>query len=505
MIDGTLNPMAPKGSGALPSIRRRAQIRRRLAVISAIATGTVMLAFCLPLAFYVRSVAYDRAVDGAELEARALAAELANIKGVAVIAHLVRQANSASANQVTVYLGNGRRLGAPLGSSVRIPPAVLAEHAITTTAPNGGRLAWEPVHDRLTVAAVVAQVPPRLLTSGVASTWALLFGGGALLVLVAVGLADWLGRSIVRPLLGLVQVTHRLRDGELDCRAGPAGPYEVAEVGQAVNELADRIDELLASARLAAADLGHRLRTPLTALRLDVEALGDPAAKDRLQQDLDTLAEAVNELIRQTRDTPPQVAARSDLAEAVRDRMAFWSVLARSQSLLVDVQVPERQVDVGISRDELDAAIDALLSNVFAHTPEGTGFGVVLRRPARGAPSWSLLVENQSSPVVRSAGSPSGEPGPVTAQPPVAVEREPVRLADQQAANSARLARSATMPPGRVGTGLGLDIIRRTAAKVGGTVRAGTTPGGGFRVEVTFPEGPSGGQAVPGSGDLAAS
>jgi len=52
--------MAPKGSGALPSIRRRAQIRRRLAVISAIATGTVMLAFCLPLAFYVRSVAYDR-------------------------------------------------------------------------------------------------------------------------------------------------------------------------------------------------------------------------------------------------------------------------------------------------------------------------------------------------------------------------------------------------------------------------------------------------------------
>ena len=57
----------------------------------------------------------------------------------------------------------------------------------------------------------------------------------------------------------------------------PSGPYEVAEVGQAVNELADRIKALLASARLAAADLGHRLRTPLTALRLDVEAMGDAA------------------------------------------------------------------------------------------------------------------------------------------------------------------------------------------------------------------------------------
>jgi len=377
--------------------QRRPRIRRRLALIAAVATGTVMMAFCIPLAFFVRNVAYDRAVDSAELSARALAAELTGIRGDANAARIVRQANSAAATPVTVYLVGGSRIGAPLNGSVTIPPPVLAEHAVTTTAPDGGRLVWEAVHDQRTARAVVARVPPALLSRGVATTWALLFGTGALLVLIAVGLADRLGRSIVRPLLGLVTVTHRLRDGDLDCRGDPAGPYEVAEVGQAVNELADRINGLLASARLAAADLGHRLRTPLTALRLHAEALADEAAKAQLQQDIDALEEAVSDLIRQTRDVPPRVPAHADLAAAVRDRMAYWSVLARSQGRQAQLQLPASGVDVGIARDELDAAVDALLSNVFIHSPEGTAFGVTLRRPGNSPAEWILCVENGPS------------------------------------------------------------------------------------------------------------
>ncbi|HXP21888.1 MAG TPA: HAMP domain-containing sensor histidine kinase [Streptosporangiaceae bacterium] len=450
-----------------PPAARRPRIRRRLALIAATATGTVLLAFCLPLAIFVRNVAYDRAIDSAELDARALAAELVGIRGAANVSRIVRQASSASTTRVTVYLISGRQVGAPLRGSVRIPPSVLAEHAVTQGTPGGGRLVWEPVHDQLSARAVVAWVPPAVLTSGVVKTWTLLFGGGALLVLIAVGLTDRLGRSIVRPLLDLVTVTHQLRDGDLDSRDEPSGPYEVAEVGQAVNELADRIEGLLASARLAAADLGHRLRTPLTALRLHAEALGDPAAKRQLHNDIDVLEEAVNDLIRQTRDPPPKVVPSADLAEAVRDRMAYWTVLARSQRRPAVVQLPDCRVGVGIGRDELDAAIDALLSNVFIHTPPGTGFRVELRQARGGASAWSLLVENDR-PAPAGAGRPEPPAGPAP----------PASLA----------------PPrgGRAGTGLGLDIVRRTAAGLGGSVRAGVTAAGGFGVHVRLPCEPAG-------------
>ena len=408
-----------------------------------------MLAFCIPLSFVVRSLAYDRAIDTAEFQARTLAAELATADDAAAIVKLARQANSAATNTASVYLTNGHTASGLSQVAAPLPPDVRAGRTATTVAAGGSRLVWEPVRGHSAARAVVVRVSAGQLTRGVTRTWVLLFGGGALLVMIAVALADRLGASIVRPLLALVTVTNRLRDGDLDSRSVPSGPYEVAEVGQAVNELADRINALLASARLAAADLGHRLRTPLTALRLDVEAMGDAADKQRLQHDLDSLEEAVSRLIQETRQAPPGATARADLAEAVRDRMAFWSVLARSQGRPFDVQAPSRRVEVGLGRDELDAAIDALLSNVFTHTPEGTAFNVQLRRTARGTRSWSLVVEDQGTP----DSTQTAKPGPE-----------------------------------RRGTGLGLDIVRRTAARAGGKTAIGHTPSGGFRVEVQVPD-----------------
>ena len=64
---------------------RRPGIRYRLALITAVAAGAVMLAFCIPLALFVRTVAYDRAIDAAELQARSLAAELAAVGNPAAI------------------------------------------------------------------------------------------------------------------------------------------------------------------------------------------------------------------------------------------------------------------------------------------------------------------------------------------------------------------------------------------------------------------------------------
>ena len=61
----------------------------------------------------------------------------------------------------------------------------------------------------------------------------------------------------------------------------PAGPRELAEAGAAFNQMADRWPRMRVAEREMVADLSHRLRTPLTGLRLDVEALdaSDPSTR----------------------------------------------------------------------------------------------------------------------------------------------------------------------------------------------------------------------------------
>ncbi|NIS31581.1 MAG: HAMP domain-containing protein, partial [Actinobacteria bacterium] len=135
------------------------------------------------------------------------------------------------------------------------------------------------------------------LTEGVRTAWIMLSGLGLFIVVVAALAADRLGRTIVRPVTALSRAARSLGGGDLDTRVDPAGPMEVAEVGEAFNFLAARLRVLLEAERESIADLSHRLRTPLTALRLQAETLTNREEAATLLADIDSLERAVSRMI----------------------------------------------------------------------------------------------------------------------------------------------------------------------------------------------------------------
>jgi signal transduction histidine kinase len=214
----------------------------------------------------------------------------------------------------------------------------------------------------------------------------------------------------------------------------------VRDVGLAVNRLAGRIGELLAAERETAADLAHRLRTPLTALRLDVESL-PPDGRERVLDDVDALSRGIDEVITEARRPVREgLGAATDATAVVADRVRFWSVLAEEERRAVAVELPGTELPVRAAAGDLAAALDALLGNVFAHTPEGTGFRIAVRGTSG---SGAEIVVADSGP----------------------------GLADSVTA----VTRGAS---GRGSTGLGLDIARRTAEASGGSMRLTTSPAG---------------------------
>src|SRR5262249_23660890 len=148
-------------------------------------------------------------------------------------------------------------------------------------------------------------------------------------------------------------------------------PWEVAEVGHALNRLAARITDLVAAERESLADLSHRLRTPLTALRLQADSLADPVEAGDVGAAVDPLGGAVASLIPEARRPSEGSHEGADAVTVVGERVRFWSALADEQDRRLTVDVANGPLTVPVAATALGDAMDALLGNVFAHTPDG--------------------------------------------------------------------------------------------------------------------------------------
>ena len=196
--------------------------------------------------------------------------------------------------------------------------------------------------------------------------------------------------------------------------------------------MAGRIGELLTAEREQVADLSHRLRTPITALRLDVESLSDPDERARLATDVDELTRQVDDVIREARRVEREGGlAGCDAAEVVSDRVRMWGALAEDQGRTARTDLTVGPLPTRLSADDLAAAVDALLGNVMAHTPEGAPLSVSLTREPDGF--VRLVVEDGGSGIPEGSASVRGRSGSGS-------------------------------------TGLGLDIARRTAVASGGSM-----------------------------------
>jgi signal transduction histidine kinase len=289
-------------------------------------------------------------------------------------------------------------------------------------------------------------VPGAQLRHGVARAWLLLCGVGLGLLALSVAVADQLARSLVRPLTAVARVSDRLATGDLTARAAVAGPPEVRRAGTGLNRLAVRIGDLLAHERETVADLSHRLRTPLTALRIDAESLRDGAERGQLLADVDIVERTVTEIIREARrPTGEGTGVLCDASDVVGERAAFWQPLAEDQERPMMVDIAPGPVMVRATAEDLAACTDILLENVFSHTPDGLAFGVRLTRRAGGG-AWLLVADDGPG---FGAGNPT-----------------------QRGMSSGG------------STGLGLDIARRIAENSGGGLTVGLSSSGGASVTI---------------------
>jgi signal transduction histidine kinase len=436
----------------------RRQLRRSLLVRSLLTSTLIVVIFSVPLALTIRSQAKDRALTFARSDARALAPVVSIAGSPNVTSSIYAVAQRARPRVVTVVFSDFTILGAnevvepdPYDDPVALRRARSGEAFFVSA--KGGLVVYEPVpRSNNTTAVVRVWVSNAQLNRGVARAWLVVALLGLGLVLLAGFIADRLGRSLVRSVNTLAESANRLGRGDVSERIVPDGPTEIQQVGAALNNLSQRIDELLVTERVAVADLQHRLRTPVTALRAEVGTMRGPAmapSVQRLELGLEELTKTIDQIIRDAAQPMRRgIGIAVDFAQVVRDRFAFWEVLAEDQgrvaALLADPVAPCR---VAVIESDLTTIVDALLDNIFSHTADGVEFAVGV---SRLGDSVRLLVDD------------SGDGLPM--------DYTPIRGSSSSGS-----------------TGLGLDIVRRIVESAGGSFSIRRRGSGGTRAEVSLP------------------
>lgn len=285
---------------------------------------------------------------------------------------------------------------------------------------------------------------------------------GALAALALSALQGALLRRLRRRIEAMGSHMARLRRGDL---AGEPAPDAVGDELTALRDVIAAATSELRAARDARerllADAAHELRTPLAAIRTEVdvtlrrertagelrEALG------RVREEVARLSDLAQRLLDVTaRRAAGAALAEGDLAATARRAVDAMRALAAERGVSLTLDAPEA-LAVRFDAEAMARVLANLLDNATRFAPRGTA--VTVRVAARDGDA-TLAVEDEGD------GVPEGEREAVF---------EAFHRADRRGA----------------GAGLGLAIVREVARQHGGDARVEGGPQRGARFVVTWP------------------
>ena len=204
-------------------------------------------------------------------------------------------------------------------------------------------------------------------------------------VVVVIGVGFALAGLVTRPVDRLKDAARRIAAGDLDARAPTDdGAPELRELASIFNDTAARLQEILDAQQAFVGDASHQLRTPLAALRLQLENI-ESAAPSTLQPALAAaraetarLGRISEALLALTRSVATNVACEHiDAASVAAERHQAWAPVAAEAGVQLDLTAPD-QAWVSAASGALEQILDNLVDNALEVAPTGSTVRITL-------------------------------------------------------------------------------------------------------------------------------
>jgi len=217
---------------------------------------------------------------------------------------------------------------------------------------------------------------------------------GVISLLAAALAALFVASSITSPLSGLRATTEALAAGDLSHRAdSDSGAPEIRALARSFNSMTEQLAELLERQRAFAGDASHQLRTPLTALRLQLERAADSvdtdprAARERIEaasEETERLQRLVEGLLMLARSERTAASADDgtitvDVTALVRERAEMWQSLAEGKGVTI-VASADEGINARALPTALEQIVDNYVDNAIGAARPGDTITVIARR-----------------------------------------------------------------------------------------------------------------------------
>ena len=270
-----------------------------------------------------------------------------------------------------------------------------------------------------------------------------------LAIVTASAAAAYIARRVARPLSALAAAASQAARGETAPPVPEDGPDDVRNAAKAFNAMTERVTRTMDSQRQLLSAVGHDLRTPLTAMRVNLEFVADMDLRARLGANLDELQALTESVFSAARGTGGEAKRNIDLSALVESLCADLDELGAPVIWTRHAPAP-----IACRPDEIRRAVRNLVENAIAY---GRRAEVQI---AQSPSDYEILVDDE---------------GPGIAPQDRGRVFEPfVRLEDSRNAETG-------------GTGLGLTLVKAIAQGHGGVVELENRPQGGLRVKLRLP------------------
>lgn len=292
-------------------------------------------------------------------------------------------------------------------------------------------------------------------------------GVGVLLALLAAAgawVASIVSRGVTRPLIAIADTAEMIGRGELEARALEAGPPEIRSLARTLNDSARRVGSAIATERSFMGNAAHQLKTPLTALGIRLEAIGDSVdLNDSARRDLaaarsevQALSRLIDQMLTLSRTSEPGAVLLeqpSDATPVLVSVAKMWREQLADLGIDLETEIEPDLPPIALPPELVAQASENLLDNIAKYCPDSDRASF---RAGRAADESLEITVSDSGPGLDANSA----------------ERAFDRFVRGQTPAS--------------GSGLGLAVVRQVAEAAGGTVDL-TTSADGTTVQMRIP------------------